>query len=675
MANEQTKINIGVNVDTTKARTDLQQTEEVATKSAHQIAQETKKTGTNVKKELRELKNAMASMLADGIDPVSEGYQKLAQRAGELEDAMGDAAEEIKAQADDTRNLSRSIGLLSDGINVFQGLQSAMSLFGVESEDATEAIQKMMAAQQLCNTVNELGASITSKSTILGQSYIRLQNALTTATKGQTAAQAALNVTMMAAPWVAAAAAIIAIYVAIKKHNQAAEEQKQAIEETKKEYNSVVTEAEKTRASYVALASQYRTLRTEHEKTQWIEKNKSEFHNLGLAIDNINDADNIFVRNSRAVEQALINRAVAAAKAAAAQQNYANAINGKSVVKGEDIGRGNYTSEQLHELNRKGYIERQRGSRTLTWTASGAEARNSYIQGQAELRLRREITSATIDQAKAQEDLNRATGGRIYTGDTPARTNRSVSSLGGRGNAPEPLRVAPQFSADLLGGKFFEGKAGNMTAFWQQIIEAMKQYREELGKTGVSNKEFVEGMVNSLGGMVSQYADQWGSIIEMIDKGGSTLEITSASLATLGQQLQQIGGDGAIAKAGAVMAAIGQIILGFAQASKIAADTTGPWGWLAFVGAGLGAVATTISTIKGFNGGGIVDGSGNGDTVPAMLTPGEAVFTRSQQRQLFRMANGGGSGAYSVFDINTRIHAGDIIASQRVYNNMYNRIS
>ena len=67
----------------------------------------------------------------------------------------------------------------------------------------------------------------------------------------------------------------------------------------------------------------------------------------------------------------------------------------------------------------------------------------------------------------------------------------------------------------------------------------------------------------------------------------------------LGDSLQTIAGNGAIAKAGAIMAAIGQCVLGFATASAQAAALV-LW-WLAFVGAGLGTLATMISTIQGFS--------------------------------------------------------------------------
>lgn len=681
MANEQTKVNIGLHSDSTQARDDIKQTVDTATKSAHQIAQETKKTGTNVKKELRELKNAMSSMLADGIDPISEGYQKLAKRAGELQDAMGDAAEEIKAQADDTRDLSRAIGAFSDGVNAVQAYQSALSLLGIESDGAAEAIQKMMAAQQLCNSINEIGTSITSKSTILGQTYIKIQNAMAEATKAQTVAQKAANMAMLAAPYLAIAAAIGVAVAAIHSHNKAMEEEQAAVEESKKRMEAINSKVNEVSGSYTTLATQYRALKSEHEKQQWIEENKSKFHELGLEVKTVGDAEYVFVSNSSAVIRALALRAAAAAQAALAQQKYADALKGKSVAAGEKIDSAFYASSNLQKLLNMGYVRGEHsgplGMMRYVWTESGAAARNAYVQQQALNTLTKETTQTVNLERQAYENLNKATGGRVYNGSTPTAsrvspTHTTPSKTTGKTEAPAV--AVPQFSSDLLGNI---GKLPDVTPNLQKLNDTLDELKQKEIETMLTNKEFVDGMVDSLGGMSSQFADQWGSIIEMIDKGGSSLEVAAASMAVLGAQLQQIGGDGAIAKAGATLAAIGQIILGFANASRIAAETTGPWGWLAFMGAGLGAIATTISTIKGYNTGGIVSGTGNTDTVPAMLTPGEAVFTRRQQAQLFRMANGNGNpqGALSVIDINTRIHGGDIIASQRIYNNSFKRYS
>ena len=140
------------------------------------------------------------------------------------------------------------------------------------------------------------------------------------------------------------------------------------------------------------------------------------------------------------------------------------------------------------------------------------------------------------------------------------------------------------------------------------IAESQKQIREEIEKTQEALKDFTESMRSKYGGDVVAFTNDFAELAKFIEEGGNTTTAAASGLVLLGDALQQIGGNGVIAKTGAVMAAIGQCILGFAQASAQAASL-GPWGWLAFVGAGLGTLATMISTIQGFSNGGIIEGA------------------------------------------------------------------
>ncbi len=114
----------------------------------------------------------------------------------------------------------------------------------------------------------------------------------------------------------------------------------------------------------------------------------------------------------------------------------------------------------------------------------------------------------------------------------------------------------------------------------------------------------------------------------------------ATGLAAMGSALQQIGGNGAAAKAGAVMAAIGQIVLGFATYTAQSAKL-GPWGWVAAVASGLGIVASTIATLKGYQGGGMLEGKySSGDKLLFRGNAGEAVINRRQQNRLLAIADG-----------------------------------
>lgn len=181
---------------------------------------------------------------------------------------------------------------------------------------------------------------------------------------------------------------------------------------------------------------------------------------------------------------------------------------------------------------------------------------------------------------------------------------------------------------------------------------------EELQKSVDSMKE-LQKVKDSLGSFENR------SITKMIDdvkalkniltseqaKGAQKL---GASLAFVGDTMQQLGKDSEAAKAGMVLAAIGQIILGFATASTQAASQ-GPWVWIAATAAGLAVMASTISQLQSFSQGGIFQGSKTvGDHNLARVNSGEMILTKTQQGNLFRILDnntaglGGGVGVSSV---------------------------
>ena len=176
-------------------------------------------------------------------------------------------------------------------------------------------------------------------------------------------------------------------------------------------------------------------------------------------------------------------------------------------------------------------------------------------------------------------------------------------------------------------------------------LDAFKKGAEDLGKQFASSiptdqlykfTEEYQSAVEQLKGT------EWGESLFNMLEGDTAADKVSG----IGQSFQALGNvlanfDGAAAKAGAVLAAVGQIVLGFAEASTMAAKL-GPIGWIAWLGAGLAAVATTIATIKGFADGGIIEGSSyHGDRIVARLNAGEMVLNRKQQANLFRALDNG----------------------------------
>ena len=74
------------------------------------------------------------------------------------------------------------------------------------------------------------------------------------------------------------------------------------------------------------LQQEWKNLKTTAEKDQWIKDNKTEFDNLGIAVNDVTDAENIFVDNTEAVITALKLRAKAAAAQELASKKYEEAL-------------------------------------------------------------------------------------------------------------------------------------------------------------------------------------------------------------------------------------------------------------------------------------------------------------------------------------------------------------
>jgi TP901 family phage tail tape measure protein len=126
----------------------------------------------------------------------------------------------------------------------------------------------------------------------------------------------------------------------------------------------------------------------------------------------------------------------------------------------------------------------------------------------------------------------------------------------------------------------------------------------------------------------------------IVDPTAKGFAAAGTACQALGGAMQQLGSDSAAAKAGLVMAAIGQLALSLATAMTDAAKQS--WiTWLAFGISGTAQLVSMVATISQFATGGIVGGnSKSGDRVLARVNSGEMILNAAQQAQLFAIANG-----------------------------------
>lgn len=203
-----------------------------------------------------------------------------------------------------------------------------------------------------------------------------------------------------------------------------------------------------------------------------------------------------------------------------------------------------------------------------------------------------------------------------------------------------------------------------LTGELQKSVDSMK----ELQKVKDNLSGFESSGINQMISDVIKLKDVLGS-----DQADAAQKL-GASLAFVGETMQQLGAQSEAAKAGMVLAAIGQIILGFSTASAQAAEQ-GPWVWIAATIAGLAVMTSTIAQLQSFSQGGIYQGSSTvGDHNLARVNAGEMILTKTQQGNLFRMLDnntaglGGGVGVSSV-----RVKGSDIYLALSNYSKVQSK--
>lgn len=162
----------------------------------------------------------------------------------------------------------------------------------------------------------------------------------------------------------------------------------------------------------------------------------------------------------------------------------------------------------------------------------------------------------------------------------------------------------------------------------EKLTQKMEDFEKikGLGNVDLGNFEGVRKAMTDIQGIVDPTAKGFAA--------------AGTACQALGGAMQQLGGDSAAAKAGLVMAAIGQLALSLATAMTDAAKQS--WiTWLAFGISGTAQLVSMVATISQFATGGIVGGnSKSGDRVLARVNSGEMILNAAQQAQLFAIANG-----------------------------------
>lgn len=264
---------------------------------------------------------------ATGVE-VAARIDELKQKAAEYKDAIMDVNMEIKNMASDTAGWDG----IKQGIDIVSSsMQTFVSITGLSEKESAKLLQvmnKVKLAEQAANTVIKIGNALQKNSAVMTGLKTLATKADTTATNLQTGAtvkatgaQAEFNVVANANPYVLLATAVITVVTALvafskktSEATQAQKEQNESLKELDKNYkNSYINTLADLTTKYKLLQIQFKALKTDAERTQWIEDNKNAFDELGISVNNLNDAWKTFVDDNPDVIQAFVDRANAAA--------------------------------------------------------------------------------------------------------------------------------------------------------------------------------------------------------------------------------------------------------------------------------------------------------------------------------------------------------------------------
>ena len=335
---------------------------EDAKKSLDQMLQH-KNSTSNYRRQLMQLTQQLTDLTVNYRSLSDEEKQSefgvaLAQRIDELttkasmfKDAMLDVQQSISESASDTANWDAFQQLVDVSTSVLQSFTGVAGL----SEESVEGLTRTIAAMQTIgaasNTVIKIGNALQKQSALMlgvrrtqelaAAAAIKLKTAAEVkgkaATVAATAAQKALNTVAKANPYVLLASAVIALGTALvafaKKSSEATKAEKARKEAAEEAAESIKDARSKEAKSVGEVTAKYRILQIayskldQNDKIAWIKDNATAFDSLGLKINNVNDADQIFVAQSAKVIAALQARA----KAEALEEKYK-----EEVIKAEE---------------------------------------------------------------------------------------------------------------------------------------------------------------------------------------------------------------------------------------------------------------------------------------------------------------------------------------------------
>ena len=441
--------------------------------------------------------------------------QEAKDKAAEFVDLQGDLNTELKNLASDTRTLdllSEGFGVIGDSVSTAMGV---IAQFTGNEEDAQKAVVMFTTVTSALSAVTRIQNALQMQSNTM-LAVTRIQNLAATAatnlktaaegksivtTKAATVAQALFNKVAYANPYVLLAVAITGVIAALaafiifsgkaedaQEAENKAKERAQAVNDAYYDtYNNNLSE---TLGNYTKLQVEWKNLKSEGEKNQWIKDNADKFHELGYEIDDTGAAEKFFVSNEAEVIASFVARAEAAALAAQQVEIFNQAL--RDMPKPGEIKSAEWFSKQ--GLSTKGRSDKNTGFMRFEYQYEVTEEDLKSIRDKRLADARKTATQLGELQLKAEQKANKhaaEVGVNTYT-KTRDKLLKSTNS-GGRGpKAAEVINVnSLEYAENKLKG--LQQQLSKIDITDLKAVESLQKQIEE-AKKEVSKRKIKLGL-------------------------------------------------------------------------------------------------------------------------------------------------------------------------------------
>ena len=259
------------------------------------------------RKELQQLETLQATGTTLTAEQ-RQRYNDLNNAMGQMKDIQGDISARTKALSNDYLGMNTALEGVKLGVNIMTSLQSVTALLGGENEELQKAMAKVVATQQILNTVTQIQKQLNKDSDLMTGLVALKHKFLTTQIIAETKAQTALNAAKLGLVGAVAAAVGALGYMIVKMASA-----QNATADLSAELNKQASEAiGNDVAKITELKSQWDKLGgTMDEKRAYLEKYNSKLEELGLHFDNVNQLETFMNEHTKDYVDAITARAKA----------------------------------------------------------------------------------------------------------------------------------------------------------------------------------------------------------------------------------------------------------------------------------------------------------------------------------------------------------------------------